>query len=134
MSIQLATPWAVSGPGIITESDAFAAVLAAAADWDAQTLIFTIKYGNATVTGSQTTSFVKGVQAPIINLVFNLGSDSGYTWQASNGLNGTLTPTDLAGLAAIMGATATIVQGRNWAELFVIYNNILGTGLTQYTW
>ena len=134
MSIQLATPWAVSGPGITTESDNYAAVLAAAADWDAQTLVFTIKYCNATTSGTQTVTFTKGAQAPIINLVFNLGPDSGYTWQASNGMSGTLSQADLSGLAGIMGATATIVQGRNWAETFVINHNILGAGLTQYTW
>jgi hypothetical protein len=123
MSIQLTTPYSISGPGITVETDAYAAATKYRIDTVGQTISVTFPLGTATTSGGKTTAFVPGLlanQYGSVSIHFSLVSN---TWSASNGKTGTLTSAQITAVQAVMTGIESAI--RDAAEGFALSVGVL---------
>ena len=123
MSIQLATPYSISGPGITAETDAFAAATRYSIDTVGQTIQVTFPLGTATTSGGKTTAFVPGLlanQSNSVSIQFSLISN---TWSASNGQTGTMTSAQITAVQAVLTGVESAI--RDAAEGFALSVGVL---------
>lgn len=128
-AIQLPVAWAVSGPGITSESDAYAGVTGIGIDIAHNTLSVNFGYGTATTAAGKTTSFMVGTGAPGANVTFN---PTAGTWNSSLGPSGTLTAGQITTIQTIINSATTTI--RNPAESFAFSAGVFGSGGTNYPW
>jgi hypothetical protein len=129
-SVLTATPWAISGPGLTSESDAYVSMTGMNIAPGGTVLTATFQYGAATIISGKTTAFTPGAQAPYILVTYNLGTSQ---WSSSSGLSGTMSAAEITAVQSII-STSMSATIKDEAEADARANGVLGSGTTNYPW